>query len=97
MSLLRNILLLTSLTITTAFTTILPRLPSSHSTKLNFYLPEDGYGVGGGGYEESNMMYGPLMNEGYEHEAMVYDHAMGCANYPGMCDLDELMGLANGE
>lgn len=37
------------------------------------------------------------MNEGYEHEAMVYDHAMGCANYPGMCDLDELMGLANGE
>jgi hypothetical protein len=28
---------------------------------------------------------------------MVYDHAVECANYPGMCDLDELMGLAGGK
>ena len=40
---------------------------------------------------------GPVMEPGYEHEAMLYDHAMGCANNPGMCDLDELMGLARGE
>lgn len=61
---------------------------------LHFYLPEDGgYGGGYPGGYPMNSQYGPPP-ETFE---MMYDHAVGCANNPGMCDIDELMGLAQGK
>ena len=38
--------------------------------------------------------FGPPPEPGFD---MMYDHAVGCAINPGLCDIDELMGLARGK
>ena len=43
---------------------------------------------------EQHSQYGPPQPD---FETMVYGPAVGCANNPGMCDIDELMGLARGK
>jgi hypothetical protein len=68
---------------------------TSRVNRLHFYVSEDGgYGGGYPGEYPVDSQYGPPAPE---FQAMVYDHAVECANYPGMCDLDELMGLAGGK
>lgn len=75
--------------------------PRSFNQRLHFYLPEDGgYGGEMNGYPggphpmEQHSQYGPPQPD---FETMVYGPAVGCANNPGMCDIDELMGLARGK
>ena len=76
--------------------------PRSFNQRLHFYLPEDGgYGGEMNGYPggphpmEQHSQYGPPPEPDFE--TMVYGPAVGCANNPGMCDIDELMGLARGK
>ena len=44
---------------------------------------------------EQHSQYGPPPEPDFE--TMVYGPAVGCANNPGMCDIDELMALARGK
>jgi hypothetical protein len=97
MSIRKTLLAIGALATVSSFT---PSLPSRPARKLNLYVPEEGYG--GGGYDQypgpMDMMGGHFEQPpGQDYEAMVYDYALDCANNPGMCAIDELMGLAHGE
>ena len=86
-----------TLPLATAFTTPLSRAPTKR-TKLAFYIGEEGHGGGlPSGLPEQYPMdpqYSPQSSDrGFE--AMVYGHAVECANYPGLCAIDELMDLAH--
>jgi hypothetical protein len=95
-SLLVSIGTITSSPMALAFAPSLLSTTNRVNRGLHFYLPDDG-GYGGGypgGYDMMESQYGPPPEPGFE---MMYDHAFACANNPGMCNIDELMGLAQGK